>query len=107
MTLKECKHGNRADNCGNCGIEGLRTKDKKSMTEKKSLIRSLIKNDAFRKLHDKWSSENQKLLESHKNDWNFGIIVRNHTRDAFDKMIELARADGANINATRNRKRSK
>ena len=60
------------------------------MKKEQSITRRLLSDDTFRKIHDAWSLENDELLVKHKEDWNFGIIIRNHTRDAFDKMIERA-----------------
>jgi len=56
----------------------------------KSIIRELLSDKQFQKIHGKWAIENNKILNEDKDKWNFGIIVRNHTRDAFDLMIERA-----------------
>ena len=53
-------------------------------------IRELIQtNKAIRKLHDKWSNENGQILEQDKDKWNFGIIVRNHTRNFIDELLKI------------------
>ena len=40
-------------------------------------IRDLIKeNKEIQKLHDEWSLANDRILKENKDDWNFGIIVR-------------------------------
>ena len=53
-------------------------------------IRDLIKeNKEIQELHAKWSLENDRILEENKDDWNFGIIVRNHTRTFIDNLLKL------------------
>jgi hypothetical protein len=60
----------------------------KEIIKEQSLTRELLADDEFRKIHDAWSLQNEALLMTHKDEWNFGIIIRNHTRDAFDLMLK-------------------
>ena len=75
-----------------CACMGCPCQDKsitRTKTTEKSIIRSLLANRKFQEIHDKWSLGNDSILEKERDKWNFGIIVRNHTRDAFDQMIEI------------------
>ena len=33
--------------------------------------------------------KNDRILKENKDDWNFGIIVRNHTRDFIDDLLKI------------------
>jgi len=58
------------------------------MQKEKSIIRRFLSDDKFRKIHDEWSLGIKDRINTNKTEWNFGIILRNYTRDMFEKMIE-------------------
>lgn len=55
----------------------------------KSLRQLCNENPEIEKLQTKWALQNHRILEEDKDKWNFGIIVRNHTRDFIDNLLKL------------------